>query len=68
MSLAATNILDFAPAQRTISLFSLISLRKSRQDLARMDEYMLRDIGLSVDEAQAESQRSFWDVPAGWGR
>jgi uncharacterized protein YjiS (DUF1127 family) len=51
-----------------ISLFSLHSLWKSRQDLARLDARRLADLGLSPAEAAAESQRPLWDVPHTWKR
>ena len=34
--------------------------RRSRRDLAQLDERLLRDIGLTPSEAIAESAMSFW--------
>lgn len=51
-------------------LFTRISLalstRRERQALLRLDDAMLRDIGLSREEALAESARPIWDAPANW--
>jgi uncharacterized protein YjiS (DUF1127 family) len=33
---------------------------RSRQSLARLDDHMLRDIGLDRNEAQAECTKAFW--------
>lgn len=38
----------------------------SRARLGEMDDAMLSDIGLSRGQAQAESARPIWDVPANW--
>ena len=59
------------PAQRpTRSLLSRLLLRDSlfrqRHDLGRLDAHLLRDIGLSPDDAAAESRRPIWDAPAHW--
>lgn len=61
-----SSALRFSHSGQSNSLFSLISLWKSRRALTRMDEYMLRDIGLTPDDALVESQRGFWDVPCNW--
>lgn len=34
--------------------------RRDRQLLARLDAHILRDIGLSPDEAQSEAAKPFW--------
>ena len=45
---------------RTRSTFQEWRLRAhSRRELARLDEYQLRDIGLSVSQASFESAKSF---------
>ena len=42
------------------------TLRRERARLTALDEHLLRDIGLSRDEALSEAQRPAWDVPAHW--
>lgn len=37
-----------------------------RRALAQLSAAQLRDIGLTKDEAIAESQRAVWDVPHHW--
>ncbi len=36
---------------------------RGRRDLARMDDRMLADIGVSRAQANAEANRRFWDLP-----
>lgn len=47
---------------------ALLGLRRERRRLALLDSHMLRDIGLSRDEALREAERPVWDVPAHWRR
>jgi uncharacterized protein YjiS (DUF1127 family) len=50
-----------------VSLFGLaIAARKQRDALKKLDETALRDLGLTRAEADAESSRPIWDVPASW--
>ncbi|MFN6924491.1 MAG: DUF1127 domain-containing protein [Tabrizicola sp.] len=44
----------------------VLTLARSRQALSRLDDHLLRDIGLTRDQAEAESRRRAWDVPAHW--
>jgi uncharacterized protein YjiS (DUF1127 family) len=54
------------PALR--SVLALISTARQRRHLARLDDHLLRDIGLSRAEAAAEASRPIWDAPAHWQR
>ncbi len=46
---------------RFVRLFTVWSERhRARRALARLDEHMLRDIGLSQNEARREVARRFW--------
>lgn len=60
--------------RRTVgrNLFGLLSrmieTRRQRLDLGRLSKHRLKDIGISKDEARAESERPAWDVPATWRR
>jgi uncharacterized protein YjiS (DUF1127 family) len=38
----------------------------SRQALRRLDDHLLRDIGLTRHEAEKEASRAPWDVPSHW--
>ena len=49
-------------------LFDALDLRRSRQSLGALDDHMLRDIGLTREQAQAEADRSAWDVAPTWRR
>ena len=39
---------------------ALIERQRQRRALARLDDHLLRDIGLSADIAHAETKRPFW--------
>lgn len=47
-------------------VMDMIALHKQRRDLARLDDRALRDIGVTRNEAEAESTRPAWDVPHFW--
>lgn len=49
-------------------LSDLLAVNRSRARLAVLDDHMLRDIGLSRDEALREADRPFWDAPSHWKR
>jgi uncharacterized protein YjiS (DUF1127 family) len=50
----------------TRRLLSAATLARSRRSLAHLDDHLLRDIGLSRAEAEAEASRSPWDAPSHW--
>lgn len=52
----------------TSGLLALLSGARQRRHLARLDDHLLRDIGLSRAEASAEASRMIWDAPAHWTR
>jgi uncharacterized protein YjiS (DUF1127 family) len=39
-----------------------VDASRSRQTLEDLDEHMLRDIGITRDEAQREARKFFWQV------
>lgn len=41
---------------------------RQRRRLAELDDDMLRDIGLTREDARAEARRPIWDVPQTWLR
>jgi uncharacterized protein YjiS (DUF1127 family) len=41
-------------------------LLRSRTALLRLDDHLLRDIGLTRTEAETEALRREWDAPASW--
>lgn len=51
-----------------LSLSLLAGLWRQRRGLARLDERMLRDIGVSPQEAAREAARPLWDAPPNWLR
>lgn len=48
------------------ALLGLLSLQRSRRDLARLTAPQLHDLGLTKEEATTESRRPVWDVAAHW--
>ncbi|MDX5350170.1 MAG: DUF1127 domain-containing protein [Paracoccaceae bacterium] len=65
MPLSRTETLSFTTAP---SLFArlgkaavlAVARRRDRRALARLDQHLLRDIGLSRDEARTEAAKPFW--------
>jgi uncharacterized protein YjiS (DUF1127 family) len=59
-------------ARRARSILSIVlnvlSLRRQRRRLAELDPHLLRDIGITEDEARREAQLPVWDVPSHWRR
>ncbi len=45
-----------------------LKLRAERRALARLDDAILADIGLTRAEAMMEAERPAWDVPDNWRR
>ena len=43
-----------------------MALRRQRRQVAALPDHLLRDIGLSPQEAQHEAARPLWDVPRPW--
>ena len=59
--------LSFGPTARKMpTLADLAELYRQRRALAALDARSLEDMGLTRDEARAESRRPIWDVPAAW--
>lgn len=54
------------PRRPRLGLFARLALRRSRARLGHLDDHLLRDIGLTPEQAQREADRSFWDAPAHW--
>ncbi|MBA4352170.1 MAG: hypothetical protein C0427_13115 [Rhodobacter sp.] len=42
------------------------ALLRQRRGLATLDDHLLRDIGLTPEQARHEATRPIWDVPAHW--
>lgn len=45
-------------------LLAMLQARRDRLALRRLDDHLLRDIGLTPDEARQEAAR--WDPPPHW--
>ena len=56
---------DFRHSAR-ISLLRLLALSRSRKQLARLEDHLLEDTGLTREEAARESARRAWGAPAHW--
>lgn len=44
----------------------MIALHRQRQQLAALDDHLLRDIGLTRTDVERETARPFWDAPSHW--
>lgn len=56
-----------APAQTGIGKFlQMLAVRKTRKQLAEVDDHILEDIGISRAAAEFEASRPLWDVPNHW--
>jgi len=52
----------FAPSR----ILGAAALSRSRKGLTRLDDHLLKDIGLTREEAEAEASRRIWDAPPHW--
>lgn len=72
MTTVATNITATSASTGfsvigAIKFFKLaVAIKKQRKQLKKMSNAQLADIGVSREEAMAEAQKTFWDVPAYW--
>lgn len=57
-----TNPLELISKLRT-HLEKAIEIARERRALARLDDRMLRDIGLTEEQADREVRRAVWDYP-----
>ncbi len=69
-SLSQTHTCPRVKAPPRLSLWAQITqamgLVRQRRSLAELDAHMLRDIGITPEEAQAEAVKPLWDVPRHW--
>ncbi len=58
------------PSRRSPSLLRRITdafaLRRQRARLRDLSPHLMRDIGVTEEEAQAEPARPLWDIPPHW--
>ncbi|MFO1201684.1 MAG: DUF1127 domain-containing protein [Tabrizicola sp.] len=59
LAVAALARIPYRIAHRT-------AVARSRRSLSRLDDHLLRDIGLSRSQALAEAERRGWDAPSHW--
>ncbi len=60
-----TSALNFNRTSRR-RLMSYLSLYRQRKALANLDDHLLRDLGLTREEALREADRPLWDAPSHW--
>lgn len=67
-----THSLAMAPARPALRLLTMLlnalHLRQTRQRLGALEPHLLRDIGLTADQAQREAIRPLWDAPKTWSQ
>ena len=69
LALPLTSRLHVAAAtlvRLPLRVLSAAALARSRRGLARLDDHLLRDIGLTRTEALKEARRRDWDAPSHW--
>lgn len=49
-------------ARLTLVLSQALTRRRDRMLLARLDDHLLRDIGLTPEDARTEAAKSFWQA------
>ncbi|AEM41630.1 DUF1127 domain-containing protein [Ketogulonicigenium vulgare] len=56
-----------SPVTARVSLIARLAfalrVRQERRHLVQLDDHLLKDLGLSRDEVQAEAGRKLWDTP-----
>lgn len=50
------------------ALARMFAVARQRRALADLDDHLLRDIGVSPEEARKEAARPMWDAPDHWLR
>ena len=66
MRVQSITLPRFSRLPRLAGLADLLALYRQRKQLAALDALQLADIGLSPDQALAESRRPIWDAPPHW--
>ncbi|MEM9319257.1 MAG: DUF1127 domain-containing protein [Pseudomonadota bacterium] len=44
----------------------VFDLWRQRRALSQLDDRLLRDVGLTQEQAKAEIKRPIWDAPSSW--
>lgn len=68
LSLATAAGAARRPVLTLSRLFALAALRRSRRQLARLDDHLLRDVGLTAAQARREAEAPLWNAPHHWLR
>ena len=67
---ATSNTLAQCAAPRRPSIWQRLmrarALRRQRRDLRALDDYQLRDIGVSAADRERELRRPVWRAPDHW--
>ena len=53
-------------ARMVPALFRALRLHRSRRSLLALEPHLLRDIGLTPEQAAREALRPLWDAPDVW--
>jgi uncharacterized protein YjiS (DUF1127 family) len=67
-SVPAITTVAGSPAKRAVArlwrfIEAALRVRRERRELGALDDYLLKDIGVSRSQAQREANRDFFDVP-----
>ncbi|WP_431300593.1 DUF1127 domain-containing protein [Tabrizicola sp. BL-A-41-H6] len=70
MNRSASHTVSHHPKSTRRSLFAVVraalEVRGQRAHLAKLDDHLLQDVGLTRDDAEAEAGRPIWDPPSHW--
>lgn len=68
ISFSSTQSAVAQPAQASLlkRIIAAFALARSRKQLGALEAHQLADLGISQRAADAEANRSVWDVPAHW--
>ena len=53
-------------ARNKPGIFARFRIARQRNHLGQLNAHLLKDIGLTYEEARAEAARPFWDAPSHW--
>jgi len=61
-----TSARRFTRTSRGYGVLAFFDLYRQRRALEALDDHLLRDLGLTREEALREAARPVWDAPVHW--
>ena len=68
--MALTDILFLNHRRRPLGarITRMLQIARQRRDLSKLEPHLLKDIGVTQDDARIEAARPPWDAPDFWTR